>query len=52
MKTLLKTKYLIPIGCITVGTLFAVLSATQYELWHTVKGPMSGFLPFICIFAA
>jgi hypothetical protein len=48
VKISVKTKYLIPVGCIATGGLFALLSATQYELWHPTKGPMPGFFPFLC----
>lgn len=42
-----KTKYLVPLGCIVLGAVFAVLSAMNYEIYHPVKGPMTGFMPLV-----
>ena len=40
-----ETKYLIPIGSILFGGIFAVLSLLNYEIYSPTKGPMAGFMP-------
>ena len=42
-----KVKFLIPLGCILIGALFAVLSAMNYEIYSPTRGPMSGFMPLV-----
>lgn len=42
-----KIKYLIPVGSIIFGVVFAVVSLKNYELFNATKGPMSGFLPVV-----
>lgn len=42
-----QTKYLIPIGSILFGGIFAVLSLLNYEIYSPTKGPMAGFMPVL-----
>ena len=42
-----ETKYLIPIGSILFGGIFAVLSLLNYEIYSPTKGPMAGFMPVL-----
>lgn len=42
-----KVKFLIPLGCIVLGALFAVLSVMNYEIYSPTRGPMSGFMPLV-----
>lgn len=37
-----ETKYLIPIGSILFGGIFAVLSLLNYEIYSPTKGPVAG----------
>ncbi len=42
-----QSKYLIPIGSILFGGIFAVLSLLNYEIYSPTKGPMAGFMPVL-----
>lgn len=42
-----QSKYLIPIGSIIFGAVFAGISFTKYALYEPTKGPMAGFMPVL-----
>lgn len=47
MKQKFPSRYLIPIGSIIFGAIFAGISLKEYELIDPVKGPMAGFMPVV-----
>lgn len=47
MKKKFPSRYLIPVGSILFGAIFAGISLKEYDLIDPTKGPMAGFMPTV-----